>query len=204
MATPVDFSNIVLDDCLQIGSGKFGTVYKYNDTVAIKHITCLCLDKSDESSRKLADSKMEILVLSSLSEHINIVKLLDSGVVQHSVESAVVFIAMELLHGHTLYESFVSNDVTNWTGFRRVKILLDIHSALVHVHAHGFVHLDICPNNVMILNDNRVVVVDFGFSKYKNVSQRQPELTTKHESSKRGGLGTLGYVAPENGNNPLW
>ena len=64
--------------------------------------------------------------------------------------------------------------------------------------------MDICSNNIMILNDNRVVVVDFGFSKFSDVAKREPLKLMTHQSSKRGGLGTLGYVAPENGNNPLW
>ena len=66
----LDFSNIVLDNYLQIGSGEFGFVYKYNDTVAIKHIICPSLDNSDESQRKMQDSLMEIHVLSTLSEHL--------------------------------------------------------------------------------------------------------------------------------------
>ena len=120
------------------------------------------------------------------------------------MKKAAVFIGMELLNGNTLYECFISNVVKEWTGIRRVKILLDIHRALLHIHKHGFVHMDICPNNIMILNDNRVVVVDFGFSKFSDVAQREPLKLMTHQSSKRGGLGTLGYVAPENGNNPLW
>ena len=62
----MDFLTIVLGNYSQIGSGKFGSVYKYNDIVAIKRILCLSLDTSDKSKRKLEDSKMEIHVLSEV------------------------------------------------------------------------------------------------------------------------------------------
>lgn len=72
---PLLFSTIVLDNCIQIRRGKFGFVFKYNDTVPIKHTLCLSLDNSDESRRKSEDSTMGIQLLSALSDHNNIVSL---------------------------------------------------------------------------------------------------------------------------------
>jgi len=55
------------------------------------------------------------------------------------------------------------------------------------------------------LDTGRVVIIDFGFSKFSDVNRREPvSVTNHHQSSGRGGLGTLGYVAPENGNSPTW
>ena len=168
------------------------------------YASCENLRSSDEAKRKYEDSKMEIQVMSNLSYHINIVKLIQSEIIAHSLENVSIFIAMEYLKGISLFEKFHLNAVKEWAGCRRVEILLCIHSALLHIHSHGYVHMDICPNNIMIeLGTGRVVIIDFGFSKFSDVNRREP-VTNHHQSSKRGGLGTLGYVAPENGNSPTW
>jgi serine/threonine protein kinase len=184
--------------------GVVNSVWVYTDSVAIKRILCENLVNSDEAKRKYEDSKMEINVMSNLSYHINLVKLVQSEIIAHSQEKVSIFIAMEYLKGISLFESFNSNAVTEWAGCRRVEILICIHSALLHIHSHGFVHMDICPNNIMIeLDTGRVVIIDFGFSKFSDVNQRET-VANLHQSSKRGGLGTLGYVAPENGTSPTW
>ena len=202
----INFHTVPFETLTHVGRGKFGLVYSYTDSVAIKRIVCENLVNSDEAKRKYEDSKMEILVMSNLSHHINIVKLVQSEIIVHSHENVSIFIAMEYLKGLSLFESFHSNAVKEWSGCRRVEILICIHSALLHIHSHGYVHMDICPNNIMIeLDTGRVVIIDFGFSKFSDVNRREPvSVTNHHQSSKRGGLGTLGYVALENGNSPTW
>ena len=199
----INFHTVPFETLRHVGRGKFGLVFSYTNSVAIKRIVCENLFNSDEAKRKYEDSKMEIQVMSNLSYHVNIVKLVQSEIIAHSLENVSIFIAMEYLKGISLFESFQSNAVKEWAGCRRVEILLSIHSALLHIHSHGYVHMDICPNNIMIeLDTGRVVIIDFGFSKFSDVNAREP--VTNHQSSKRGGLGTLGYVAPENGTSPTW
>ena len=192
----INFQNVAFDTLMHVGRGKFGLVYSYTNLVVIKRVVCENILNSDEAKRKYEDSKMEIQVMSNLSYHINIVKLVQSEIIVHSLENVSIFIAMEYLKGISLFESFHSNAVKAWAGCRRVEVLLCIHSALLHIHSHGYVHMDICPNNIMIEFDTgRVVIIDFGFSKFSDVNKREP-VTNHHQSSKRGGLGTLGYVAP--------
>jgi serine/threonine protein kinase len=120
--------------------------------------------------------------------------------------SPTVLIAMELLNANTLYKIFESGDFKEYTFFKRICILKQIHNGLIHIHGHGFVHLDICLNNIMIDElTGRVVIVDFGFSKFSDPKKRPTlESSNKHASSKRGGLGTPGYMASENSTHPHW
>lgn len=59
-------------------------------------------------------------------------------------------------------------------------IALQLAHALAHVHAHGVVHSDVKPGNVLIDDEDRVVLIDFGLA---------------HRGGRRGG--TPGYLAPE-------
>ncbi len=57
-----------------------------------------------------------------------------------------------------------------------IKISLDILTGLHYIHSKGLVHLDIKPSNVLINNNNKAVITDFGLSKYLN-----DENLVKHE-----------------------
>ena len=124
----INFHTVPFETLMHVGRGKFGLVYSYTSSVAIKRIVCENLSNSDEAKRKYEDSKMEIQVMSNLSYHINLVKLVQSAIIEHSRENVSIFIAMEYLKGISLFESFNSNAVKEWAGCRRVEILLCIHS----------------------------------------------------------------------------
>lgn len=65
-----------------------------------------------------------------------------------------------------------------------------IGKALIYMHAHGMLHLDLKPKNVMRRNDGTLVLIDFGLSK-------QYEKNGEPESSTTVGLGTPGYAPVE-------
>jgi len=112
----INFNTIAFETLRHLGRGKFGLVYSYTDSVAIKRIVCEDLFNSDEAKRKYEDSKMEIQVMSKLSCHINIVKLVQSEIIVHSHENVSIFIAMECLKGISLFESFHSNACSEGVG----------------------------------------------------------------------------------------
>ncbi len=69
------------------------------------------------------------------------------------------------------------------------KWMLDISDAAQHAHNHNILHRDIKPENILIGNDGLPKLSDFGFVK---------DLTREiHWTETRHGLGTEGYVAPE-------
>ncbi len=72
-----------------------------------------------------------------------------------------------------------------------VKVLIEVVDALAHAHAHGVVHRDIKPDNVM-LSGRHALVTDFG------VAKAVSEATGAHALTSVGvALGTPAYMAPE-------
>ena len=100
----INFHTVPFHTLMHVGRGKFGSVYSYTDSVAIKRVSCENILSSDEAKRKYEDSKMEIQVMSNLSYHINIVKLVHSEIIVDSLENVSIFIAMEYLKGISLFE----------------------------------------------------------------------------------------------------
>ncbi|MEV6794605.1 Stk1 family PASTA domain-containing Ser/Thr kinase [Streptomyces sp. NPDC051320] len=113
-------------------------------------------------------------------DHPNVVGMFDQG-----ADGAYVYLAMEYVAGCTL------RDVLRERGALRPRAALDILepvlAALGAAHRAGFVHRDMKPENVLIGDDGRVKVADFGLVRAVGT-----------ETSSTGTiLGTVSYLAPE-------
>ena len=77
-----------------------------------------------------------------------------------------------------------------------LRVLREASAALAHAHAHGVVHRDVKPANIMLDGDERVILTDFGIS---HASRRAtPEDTTEPRLTEVGtAIGTPQYMAPE-------
>ncbi|MFE3827775.1 Stk1 family PASTA domain-containing Ser/Thr kinase [Streptomyces sp. NPDC059092] len=112
--------------------------------------------------------------------HPNVVGVFDQG-----AEGAYVYLAMEYVAGCTL------RDVVRQRGALRPRAALDILepvlAALGAAHRAGFVHRDMKPENVLIGDDGRVKVADFGL--VRGIGDVTNTTGTV--------LGTVSYLAPE-------
>lgn len=112
--------------------------------------------------------------------HPNVVQVFDQG-----TDGGYVYLAMEYVAGCTL------RDVLRERGALRPRAALDILepvlAALGAAHRAGFVHRDMKPENVLIGDDGRVKVADFGLV-------RAVDTVTSTTGSV---LGTVSYLAPE-------
>ena len=72
-----------------------------------------------------------------------------------------------------------------------VRILIDVTEGLAYAHAHGVVHRDIKPDNILI-SGNHAVVTDFGVAKAVSAATGESSLTSIGVA-----LGTPAYMAPE-------
>lgn len=112
--------------------------------------------------------------------HPNVVQVFDQG-----ADGSYVYLAMEYIAGCTL------RDVLRERGALQPRAALDILepvlAALGAAHRAGFVHRDMKPENVLIGDDGRVKVADFGLV-------RSVDTVT---STTGAVLGTVSYLAPE-------
>ncbi|MCQ9182062.1 Stk1 family PASTA domain-containing Ser/Thr kinase [Streptomyces sp. IBSBF 2953] len=117
--------------------------------------------------------------------HPNVVQVFDQG-----ADGSYVYLAMEYIAGCTL------RDVLRERGALQPRAALDILepvlAALGAAHRAGFVHRDMKPENVLIGDDGRVKVADFGLV-------RSVDTVT---STTGAVLGTVAYLAPEQIDQP--
>jgi beta-lactam-binding protein with PASTA domain len=109
------------------------------------------------------------------------------GVYDQGSADGHVYLAMEYLPGRTLRDVL---DEYGPLSTEQALVLLDpVIEALTAAHAAGFVHRDIKPENVLISDDGRVKVADFGLAR---------AVTTTDSTHTTGMIiGTVSYLSPE-------
>jgi serine/threonine protein kinase/tetratricopeptide (TPR) repeat protein len=164
-----------------LGQGGMGAVYKAKDievdrTVAVKVIR----PELANEATILARFKRE-LILSRQVTHKNVVRIYDIG-----EADGIKFITMEFVEGQDLRA--VLDGSTSLSLAEKVRIAVQICRALESAHSEGVVHRDLKPQNILVENSGRVVVMDFGIAH----SMQDSGMT-----SAGALLGTPAYVSPE-------
>lgn len=141
----------------KLGEGGMGVVYRAHDThlerpVAIK---VLPPDKVADSGRKQRFVQ-EARAASALN-HPNIVTI-------HDIRSQdeVDFIVMEYIDGKTLDEVIAPKALRLR---QALQYAVQIADALTKAHGAGIVHRDLKPSNIMVTEEGRVRILDFGLAK---------------------------------------
>ncbi len=176
-----------------LGSGGMGEVYRARDPrlgreVAIKVLPPEVASHPD----RLARLEREARAVAALN-HPNIVTL-------HSFEEAggMRFLTMELVEGRSLDRLVVAGGVPV---ARVIEIGLALADALVAAHDKGIVHRDLKPGNVMVTNQGRVKILDFGLAKLdlpgSDPSATQAATVATPASTAGQAVGTVPYMAPE-------
>ena len=165
----------------QLGIGGMGVVFKavhikLDKVVALKMIAPgLAMNE-----RFIKRFETEAKALAKL-EDINIVKIYD---LRH--ENDQWFIVMEYIEGITLTEKIKNEGALSTE--HAIPILRQILTSIGHAHEEGIIHRDIKPNNVMICNDGKIKITDFGLAK--------DQQSGAHTMTISSG-GTLFYMSPE-------
>jgi serine/threonine protein kinase len=115
-------------------------------------------------------------------DHTNIVKIIDFG-----TEDRLYYMVMDFIQGESLRELLdkwkrIPIDVA-------LAIVHEVLGGLAHAHSKGIVHRDIKPGNIMIAEDGRPRITDFGLAKLLEGSTHQTAADTV--------LGTPLYMSPE-------
>ncbi len=173
-----------------LGRGGMGEVYLAADTkldrhVALKLVQPKLLGSDDALRRFQAEAKT-----TAKFSHPNIVTIHAVG--EHEGKP---YVALEYLEGETLRDRI-------WRAplplEETLTICLAIGKALQEAHSHSVLHRDLKPANVLLGNDGRTRVLDFGLA--KTVASSQPTSDESPEGSaedRTGQAGSPRYMAPE-------
>jgi serine/threonine protein kinase len=168
-----------------------GDVYLAEDLtldrdVALKVLPAALADHPERRARFTREAK----AVAALN-HPNIVTL-------HSVEEAdgMHFITMELVKGKTLAEMLPAEGFALGTFF---AIAIPLTDALAAAHQRGIAHRDLKPANVMVSDDGRVKVLDFGLAAATPdcVNRDGHEVLTRSATQDGHIIGTPAYLSPE-------
>ena len=109
----------------------------------------------------------------------------------HREGPGLMFMALPCVDGPTLDQLLRSSGRLEVS--RALRIVLDVCAALSEAHAQGVIHRDLKPGNVILREDDRAVVVDFGMAKIMTGSGTGTTALTQHNMV----FGTPEYMAPE-------
>jgi len=165
----------------QLGQGGMGVVYKAEDldlgrTVALKFIR----PEREGIGLATARFKREAQAAAALN-HPNIVTVYEFG--EHEGQ---LYISMELVGGQSLAQ-LLQGGPLSWQ--QVVDIASQIGDALSKAHERGIVHRDMKPDNVVVDEDGRVKILDFGVAK--------PVSGTPALTGEGVLVGTPSYMSPE-------
>jgi eukaryotic-like serine/threonine-protein kinase len=174
----------------KLGEGGMGIVYKAHDTkldrtVALKFLPSHLTVTDEDKERFIREAKAAAAL-----NHPNICTIY--SVDEHDGQQ---FISMEYVDGVTLRQMSDVGDqrsAKQTTGNRGletvINVAIQIAEALEQAHKREIVHRDIKPENIMVTEDHRIKVMDFGLAKLKG---------TENLTKTRSTVGTLGYMSPE-------
>ncbi len=164
-----------------IGEGGMANVYLAYDTILDRNVAVKILrgDLADDE-KFVRRFQREAIAASSLS-HPNIVEMYDVG-----EDDGKYFIVMEFIEGRTLKSLIKKRGALTLPEV--IDIMMQLTSGLACAHDSYIIHRDIKPQNVMILDDGRVKITDFGIAMALNSN----ELTQTNSV-----MGSVHYLPPE-------
>jgi serine/threonine protein kinase len=172
----------------QIGVGGMGEVFRavraddeYRVAVAIKLVR-----GGQDSDFVVHRFKTERQILASL-DHPNIARLLDGG----TTEEGSPYFVMELIEGHPIDE-YCGRHKLSITD--RLKLFLQVCSAVQFAHQHLVIHRDIKPSNILVASDGVPKLLDFGIAKILEGNNDGAQSETTLTAFR---VLTPGYASPE-------
>ena len=162
-----------------LGQGGFGITYVAFDTqlqtrMAIKEympsdiatrvegttVSIMMDTKSDDFTYGAERFQEEARTLAKFIGHPNI-----AGVSSYFDENDTSYFVMDYIEGVS-FKSYIANNGGKVSVDETLNVMIPILRALTAVHAEGFIHRDVTPDNIYISKDGNVKLLDFGSARY--------------------------------------
>ena len=167
----------------RIARGGMATVYEATDLrldrlCALKVMHSGLGDDDDFAARFVREARSAARL-----SHPHVVGVFDQG-----DDDGTLFLAMEYIPGHTLRD--LIRKESPMSPAKALAVIDPVLSALAAAHAAGMIHRDVKPENVLLADDGRVKVADFGLA-------RAISAETQHTATGGVLIGTVSYLSPE-------
>lgn len=165
----------------KVGDGGMALVYSAKDHLLSRVVAVKVLRSQFADDEQFVERfRREARSAASLS-HPNIVNIYDVGQM-----GSIHFIVMEYVHGRNLHD--LISEHGQFPQDFVVSVGKQIAMALAHAHYHGIIHRDIKPHNILITDEGRVKVTDFGIAQ---------AMSATNLTQTGMVLGSVRYFSPE-------
>jgi eukaryotic-like serine/threonine-protein kinase len=167
----------------RIARGGMATVYEATDlrldrVCALKIMHSGLGDDDDFAGRFVREARSAARL-----SHPHVVSVFDQG-----DDNGTLFLAMEYIPGHTLRD--LLRKEAPLAPAKALALIDPVLSALAAAHQAGMIHRDVKPENVLMADDGRIKVADFGLA-------RAVSAETQHTATGGVLIGTVSYLSPE-------
>lgn len=164
-----------------LGEGGMGAVYKARDLELDRLVALKVIRPDLARNPDIIDRFKQELLLSQRVTHRNVIRIYDLG-----EGDGVKFITMEYIEGHDLRG--LIRERKKLPPVEAIEIMQQVCLALDAAHSVGVIHRDLKPQNIMLDQTGRVLVMDFGLAR-----------TLEGSGMTQAGalVGTMEYMSPE-------
>src|SRR5262245_40408067 len=170
----------------RIGRGGMGDLYLASDPNIGRLVALKLLNATLDSAELRERFAREARALAALN-HPNIVNIYDTGEFDDSP-----FIVMEYIRGETLAEMIKRRAPLSVS--QKLKLMEDLCAGLAQAHEAGIIHRDIKPANLMVDQQGRLKILDFGIARVVESSKTRVGMPLTQVNVM---IGTPGYMSPE-------
>lgn len=207
--SPTDLGVSGLEHAEAVGRGGHATVYRAYQRAMDRWVAVKVLDGSDEATRRRFDRERQ--VMGRLSQHPAVVTIYESGY----TTGGRPYLIMPFLGAGSLQDRLDRSGAMPWE--EAAAIVRDVADAVDHAHRLEIIHRDLKPSNIMLDDDGRPLIADFGIARMTGrsvtVTERAlltpafspPELLDGAEPSPSGDIYGLAatFCALVTGNPPF-
>jgi len=182
----------------KLGEGGMAGVYRVEETTLGRQVALKVITVADSGGEFAARLRREARIIARL-EHPGIVPVHDVGM----LPDGRAFYTMKLVQGRRLDQQMAELGGVP----ERLRIFKKICEAVSFAHAHGVLHRDLKPQNIMVGPFGEVLVMDWGLAKLLNAEAANAQVEAIEaranypdaipDTAHGAILGTPGYMAPE-------